>query len=495
MKNLIFASVIILFSFTLTTEASTNIAHRVGGYFYASLSPYGTWIDLGYGAVAWKPTIIVRTWKPFYQGRWIWTDYGWYWYSYEPFGHIVYHYGRWYFDDYYGWIWIPDFEWAPAWVEWRYTDTYIGWAPLSPYGTFSISIGIHFTRSYSIHYTNWHYVHVNYFCSPYLTNYYVAPKYKYRIHSKTKYRTDYSYYNGRVRNNGIDVSFIEKRTGQRIRQTNIRTETDPGRTIYDRNRDISRDGLRTFYVDKNELSRQNDFRGIEVKQSDRRTSLDLSRVELGSTREIDKDRIRRETYRENNREMNRLDNQRERDVIRERDIDNERKVVEPRGIESGEKFSPERLNTIENSSRNNVREENRRTEIDVNRNEYQVPVSRSKDVRNERRETTIQRKESINRNTENIRNDNPVIQQRNNEDQRKQMPQIQKRNNQNSGSSSNENIRTERRENSQQRQETKTIERPKQNTQRETVVETQSRQNTNESRESNSGDRTRERSR
>jgi len=27
---------------------------------------------------------------------------------------------------------MPDDVWGPAWVEWRYDDEYIGWAPLRP---------------------------------------------------------------------------------------------------------------------------------------------------------------------------------------------------------------------------------------------------------------------------------------------------------------------------------------------------------------------------
>lgn len=492
MKNLIFAAVIILFSFTTSTEASSNIAGRVGGYFYASLSPHGTWIDIGYGAIAWKPTIMARTWKPYFQGRWIWSDYGWYWYSYEPFGHIVYHYGRWYYDDYYGWIWIPDYEWAPAWVEWRYSDTYIGWAPLSPYGVFSISIGIHFTHNYVMPYTNWHYVHVNHFYSPYLTSYYVAPKYKYRIHSRTKYKTNYAYYNGKVRNNGIDVNFIEKRTGQRIRQTSINTVNDPRQVVYDKSRDITRDGLRTFYVDKNELSREN-LRDIEVKISDRRSSLDLSRVELGSTRDLDKERIRRETSREDSREINRQENQRE--VIRDKNANDERRVIDRSGTENRETRTQERVNTKENdkSNRNDVRQETRKTENDLRRNNTQSPGSRNNEVKVERRESPVQRQESVNRNSEIRRNENPVIQPRSNDVQRKQSTQVQQRNNQSSGS--NESVRTERRENTQSRQESRTIERPTQNTKSETRVDTQKRSNSNDSKQNDSNSRTRERSR
>ena len=31
-----------------------------------------------------------------------------------------------------GWFWIPGDEWAPAWVDWRYSNDYVGWAPLPP---------------------------------------------------------------------------------------------------------------------------------------------------------------------------------------------------------------------------------------------------------------------------------------------------------------------------------------------------------------------------
>ncbi len=99
----------------------------------------------------------------------------------KTFGEIVYHYGRWYYDDYYGWIWIPDYEWAPAWVDWRYDDDYIGWAPLSPYALFTISIGIHYTYDYYVPYSRWNYVKYNHFCDHNVYSYYVAPKYKYRV--------------------------------------------------------------------------------------------------------------------------------------------------------------------------------------------------------------------------------------------------------------------------------------------------------------------------
>ena len=36
-------------------------------------------------------------------------------------------------DTDYGWIWVPDIEWAPAWVYWRVGGGFIGWAPCPPH--------------------------------------------------------------------------------------------------------------------------------------------------------------------------------------------------------------------------------------------------------------------------------------------------------------------------------------------------------------------------
>jgi hypothetical protein len=60
------------------------------------------------------------------------SDYGWLWVSNEPFGDIVYHYGRWVYDTNEGWLWVPGYVWGPGWVAWRDTGEYVGWFPLPP---------------------------------------------------------------------------------------------------------------------------------------------------------------------------------------------------------------------------------------------------------------------------------------------------------------------------------------------------------------------------
>jgi hypothetical protein len=104
-------------------------------YFYNSLSPYGSWVDVaGYG-LCWQPTVAVANpgWYPYRdRGRWLWTDSGWYWYSDYSWGWAPFHYGRWCTYPRLGWIWVPDRVWGPSWVSWRYSHDYCGWAPLPP---------------------------------------------------------------------------------------------------------------------------------------------------------------------------------------------------------------------------------------------------------------------------------------------------------------------------------------------------------------------------
>ena len=301
MKKLIVILVLIFWGFVGVSEITAN--PRVNGYFYSNLSPYGSWIEIDYGVVVWRPTIMRMDWSPYRDGRWIWTSDGWYWQSYEPFGYITYHYGRWYFDDYYGWLWYPDYEWAPAWVEWRYDDDYIGWAPLHPYAVFSISIGIHFTNHYYTPYYHWNFVGYNHFYDPYVYNHCLGPRYKYRVYSNTRYRTNYVYHNGRIRNNGVDVNIIRKRTSHKIRQRDLLHVSDRV-SLDSRNMDKNKK-IRTFYKSRDELTR-NEVKDVQITKSSRNSSLDVSRVKIGRMKDrnvktsVNKDRTKQ--YKKNERE-------------------------------------------------------------------------------------------------------------------------------------------------------------------------------------------------
>ena len=112
---------------TVTEGASYDI-------FYDRLQSEGSWFnDPTYGYV-WQPSTASAdpNWRPYTDGRWVYTDRGWTWVSNENFGWAAYHYGRWARLSNTGWIWVPGDKWAPAWVSWRQSDDYLGWAPLPP---------------------------------------------------------------------------------------------------------------------------------------------------------------------------------------------------------------------------------------------------------------------------------------------------------------------------------------------------------------------------
>ena len=110
-------------------------------FFYDSLAPYGDWIRVGDYGLCWTPTNVDPDWSPYSDGYWAYTDAGWTWVSYEDFGGIVYHYGRWIHLDDGRWCWMPDSQWAPCWVSWRHSRDYIGWAPLPPEARWRRDVG------------------------------------------------------------------------------------------------------------------------------------------------------------------------------------------------------------------------------------------------------------------------------------------------------------------------------------------------------------------
>lgn len=145
-------------------------------YFYSTLEPYGRWVDVpGYG-VCWQPTAaaVNTSWQPYLDnGRWVSSSAGWYWHSNYSWGWAPFHYGRWHRHSVRGWVWIPGSVWGPAWVTWRYSDSYVGWAPLPPgaryYDGFGLgfragSVGIGF--DFGLSYADYGFVPFNYFYGP-----------------------------------------------------------------------------------------------------------------------------------------------------------------------------------------------------------------------------------------------------------------------------------------------------------------------------------------
>ncbi|MDP3441544.1 MAG: hypothetical protein Q8T08_01680, partial [Ignavibacteria bacterium] len=85
MKNKIALIIVISLMAAFSIEASPSRFDISVNMFYSSLHPYGTWLEIDNGLIVWRPSNVNRRWKPYTNGRWSWTQHGWYWDSYEAY--------------------------------------------------------------------------------------------------------------------------------------------------------------------------------------------------------------------------------------------------------------------------------------------------------------------------------------------------------------------------------------------------------------------------
>jgi uncharacterized protein DUF6600 len=194
-------------------EASTNVSF---GFFYSNLSPHGSWlVSAEYGRV-WQPYEYDRDWNPYYDGQWVYSDYGWTWVSDYRWGAIPYHYGTWYPDPYYGWVWVPGTVWAPSWVMFRTGPDYIGWCPVSPRFTVGASY-----RFGSPRYDQFVFVSSRDFTSRRIRGAAIRDHRRGAIYSNTRIVNNIRIENNVVVNRGPDVRFVERASGRQVRRYRI----------------------------------------------------------------------------------------------------------------------------------------------------------------------------------------------------------------------------------------------------------------------------------
>lgn len=198
--------------------------------FYTKLDTYGDWRETSdYGYVFQPRQAQSRNWRPYTDGRWVYTDVGWTWISEEPFGWATYHYGRWTRLRNIGWVWVPGDEWAPAWVSWRKSDDYVGWAPLPPEARFDRRSGIHnwADNYYDIGPDQYCFVETRQFGAPRAQRDVLPSERNVIIINQTTNITNITYSNTTVINNGPNYDELRKRSVQPIerfkldRQVNI----------------------------------------------------------------------------------------------------------------------------------------------------------------------------------------------------------------------------------------------------------------------------------
>jgi len=199
-------------------------------FFYGSLSPRGAWVRVSDYGYCWHPAGVSEAWRPYTDGYWAYTDAGWTWVSYEDWGGITYHYGRWTFVDGYGWVWVPGYHWGPAWVSWRRSDDYVGWAPLPPECHFhpGVTIGFSVDSSCGIGPGWYNFCAFHDFGAPALGAVILDPSRNVTIINSTVNITNITSSNGRVRNGGPSLAFVSQRTAQPIQRLALVRNSSPG---------------------------------------------------------------------------------------------------------------------------------------------------------------------------------------------------------------------------------------------------------------------------
>jgi len=184
--------------------------------FQNELSPYGTWINNARFGQVW--VYSDPSFRPYASnGHWDYTNYGWSWVSDFNWGWAPFHYGRWEYDTVDGWMWLPGYQWASAWVSWSQYDGCYGWAPLG----YGLGNGVNFSV---IPYNRWNFIPRQFMGSPDFYNHYIygSPHNNYFRNSVTIN----NFYNGREGRftRGPEIRDVERYTNKRIevRQINYR---------------------------------------------------------------------------------------------------------------------------------------------------------------------------------------------------------------------------------------------------------------------------------
>ena len=261
--------------------------------FYDQLIPYGEWVSTADYGYVWHPRDIDAEWRPYTVGSWAYTDAGWTWISDEPFGWATYHYGRWAELENLGWAWVPDTEWAPAWVAWRSNDQYVGWAPLPPEARFETGIGFHswVDSYYEIGPTHYSFVRLPDFGAPRLRAVVVPPRENLVIVNETRNITNITSVNRIVVNQGPEFDVLARSSAQPIRKLRLERETKIARNVSpdDLRSEVHGDTLRVLAPG---ITADRALAPKEVQKKLDRVAVDRGWRNAGDTRQVEELRAR-----------------------------------------------------------------------------------------------------------------------------------------------------------------------------------------------------------
>lgn len=224
--------IFVWFSLIAVTTSKHLVAQSSGvsfQVFYDNLSPYGHWVDYPDYGYIWIPSAGSDFVPYSTSGHWVMTDYGWTWASAYDWGWAPFHYGRWNYDNYYGWFWVPDNIWGPAWVVWRSSPGYYGWAPLGPNVSISYAMG----GGYNPAPDYWCFVSNQYMGREDINNYYGPRK------SNPELINNSTIINNTYIDNSRNTTYIagprkeeiEKVTGRKLMPVDVKDNSKPGQAF------------------------------------------------------------------------------------------------------------------------------------------------------------------------------------------------------------------------------------------------------------------------
>ena len=110
-----------------TAASSRQLPYELRAYGPV-LDQYGRWDYVAPHGYVWFPS-VGASWRPYYDGSWTHTRYGWTWLGHDRWAWPTHHYGRWGYNGNF-WYWIPAKTWGAAWVTWAFAPGYVSWCPL-----------------------------------------------------------------------------------------------------------------------------------------------------------------------------------------------------------------------------------------------------------------------------------------------------------------------------------------------------------------------------
>jgi hypothetical protein len=236
MKRIFFLAFTI-WALVLTSAPRADAAEVSIDFFYDNLgSDDGSWIEVADYGYCWQPNVAASNsdWRPYSDGYWAYTDVGWTWVSYEDFGWATYHYGRWARLADQGWVWVPGYEWGPAWVSWRTGGDQVGWAPLPPRyrgsggGGEVVYEGRPITGQVDIEFdigpAYYNFVDVRYIGAPILREHIYAPSQNVTYISRTVNVTNITYNNSVAYNHGPDYDQMNRYSTRPIQRLSLQRE-------------------------------------------------------------------------------------------------------------------------------------------------------------------------------------------------------------------------------------------------------------------------------